>query len=451
MGSPAPRATGGSRSSIAVAAWFALVGGGALLLRLEIDAGHHLGLAAPPLHARVDPVLGAGILLAAGVAGAVAFAGPRLAATRPWRTVLVWATGVAGAWAVSLAAIRGIDRLADPLRAKAEYLAVLPRVDDLGTFLSTFTERIASYPVHVEGHPPGVVVVLWALRSVGAGGAWWAGALFLGVGVSAVAAVLIATRDVAGEMLARRAAPFVVLAPVAIWMATSADALFTGLATWGATLVIVATGRYDRRGDVAAVAGGLLLGAAVMCSYGLALVGLVPLVVARRRRRARPIGLAATGVAIVVLAFLAAGFWWLDGLFATRARYFAGIAARRPYSLFLMVDLAAFSLALGPAVFAGVARLRDSSLWLLVGAALAAVLLADLSGMSKGEVERIWLPFTPWLLLAPAALTFPARARVPGPTTPGATTPTVPRSVTTWLLAQAALAIVIETLVLTPW
>ncbi len=234
-------------------------------------------------------------------------------------------------------------------------------------------------------------------------------------------------------------------------MATSADALFTGLATWGATLVIVATGRYDRRGDVAAVAGGLLLGAAVMCSYGLALVGLVPLVVARRRRRARPIGLAATGVAIVVLAFLAAGFWWLDGLFATRARYFAGIAARRPYSLFLMVDLAAFSLALGPAVFAGVARLRDSSLWLLVGAALAAVLLADLSGMSKGEVERIWLPFTPWLLLAPAALTFPAHARVPGPTTPGATTPTVPRSVTTWLLAQAALAIAIETLVLTPW
>ena len=27
------------------------------------------------------------------------------------------------------------------------------------------------------------------------------------------------------------------------------------------------------------------------------------------------------------------------------------------------------------------------------------VLLADLSQMSRAEVERIWLPFVPWLLL----------------------------------------------------
>jgi hypothetical protein len=40
-------------------------------------------------------------------------------------------------------------------------------------------------------------------------------------------------------------------------------------------------------------------------------------------------------------------------------------------------------------------RLRDRQLWLLVGAALTAVLLADVSGLSKAEVERIWLPFAP--------------------------------------------------------
>ena len=37
---------------------------------------------------------------------------------------------------------------------------------------------------------------------------------------------------------------------------------------------------------------------------------------------------------------------------------------------------------------------------LLPAAALAAVLVANLSQMSRGETERIWLPFVPWLALA---------------------------------------------------
>ncbi|WP_029146448.1 hypothetical protein [Microbacterium luticocti] len=45
----------------------------------------------------------------------------------------------------------------------------------------------------------------------------------------------------------------------------------------------------------------------------------------------------------------------------------------------------------------------------LTAAAVAMVLLADLSQMSRAEVERIWLPFVPWLLVASALL--PARWR----------------------------------------
>ncbi|CCH19171.1 Protein of unknown function [Micromonospora lupini str. Lupac 08] len=41
---------------------------------------------------------------------------------------------------------------------------------------------------------------------------------------------------------------------------------------------------------------------------------------------------------------------------------------------------------------------------LLPLAALVAVLGADLSGLSKAEVERIWLPFVVWLLVATARL-----------------------------------------------
>ena len=48
----------------------------------------------------------------------------------------------------------------------------------------------------------------------------------------------------------------------------------------------------------------------------------------------------------------------------------------------------------------------------LAGAAAASVLLADASQMSKAEVERIWLPFVPWLLLSCALL--PERWRTRG-------------------------------------
>ncbi|GAB3226186.1 hypothetical protein GCM10027452_42520 [Micromonospora halotolerans] len=53
-------------------------------------------------------------------------------------------------------------------------------------------------------------------------------------------------------------------------------------------------------------------------------------------------------------------------------------------------------LALGPTV-------------LLPASAALAVAAADLSGMSKAEVERIWLPFGVWLLVAAAHLPPPTR------------------------------------------
>ena len=37
-------------------------------------------------------------------------------------------------------------------------------------------------------------------------------------------------------------------------------------------------------------------------------------------------------------------------------------------------------------------------------AAIAAVVMADLSQLSKAETERIWLPFAMWMLIAPAVL-----------------------------------------------
>ena len=47
----------------------------------------------------------------------------------------------------------------------------------------------------------------------------------------------------------------------------------------------------------------------------------------------------------------------------------------------------------------------------LVGASGLSIVLADASLMSKAEVERIWLPFVPWLLVSTALL--PDRWRRP--------------------------------------
>ncbi len=129
----------------------------------------------------------------------------------------------------------------------------------------------------------------------------------------------------------------------------------------------------------------------------------------------------------------AAGFWWLDGLRATGAAYWGGIGGRRPAAYLTLVgNPAALALATGPAVAAGLAATlsRARAAWrpaLLPAAALAAVLVANLSQMSRGETERIWLPFVPWLALA------------------------APGDRRGWLAAQVALALVLQTTLDSPW
>jgi hypothetical protein len=143
------------------------------------------------------------------------------------------------------------------------------------------------------------------------------------------------------------------------------------------------------------------------------------------------VGFAATGAALVVAAFTLAGFSWVDGYSKVRVIYAASIAAARPYSYFVWANLAAVMCAIGPAGVAGLRRIatRPVGPYLVVAAAVAAMLVADLSGMSKAEVERIWLPFAMWTCLACAELPHPRR----------------------WLAAQAVLALLVNHLLLTVW
>jgi methylthioxylose transferase len=435
-----PRVRSSTRAPTAVAplaTWAVILATGYLVVRWLPAASKGIHVNAPPLVGSVDWRPDPTLLLPLAVAAAVVVVGPSLAARLTWRRLMLATTATALVWPVALALLDGGHALARPVVSNDDYLAAVASVGTPASFLEGYVDRIAAYPVHVQGHPPGLVLVLWALERAGLGGSGAATALYLGGGAAAAPAVLVAARDVAGEDWARRAAPFVVLAPAAVWMATSADALFAGVGAWAVALVVLATGRPGRGGDGLAVGGGVLFGMAAFLSYGLVLLVVIPLAVAYHRRRLRPLIAAAVPGAAVAGVFLALGFWWVDGLAATRDRYFTGIGGERPYAAFAVANIACLAIALGPTIAVALARLRDRRVWLLVGGALGAVALADLSGLSKGEVERIWLPFVPWILLAAGALAIGAARRA--------------RSPHGWLGLQAATALTLQTLVHTPW
>ena len=120
------------------------------------------------------------------------------------------------------------------------------------------------------------------------------------------------------------------------------------------------------------------------------------------------------------------------------------MASDRPYSYWVWADLAAGSVAVGPSVTAALGpATRLVRRWracgptalpptvLLAGGALLAVAAATLSGLSKSEVERIWLPFLLWLV--------PLTAHLPATSRRG------------WLLASSAWAVGVTVLLRTTW
>jgi len=111
-----------------------------------------------------------------------------------------------------------------------------------------------------------------------------------------------------------------------------------------------------------------------------------------------------------------------------------GASLDRPYVYFLVADVAVLAVMLGPAVIAGLTVRPGRALGLLILSTLAAVAVADVSGLSKGEVERIWMPFMPWITLAVVGL---LRER--------------PSQVRGWLAAQAGLAIALQATIAWPW
>ncbi|MET8945813.1 hypothetical protein ABZX30_20070 [Streptomyces sp. NPDC004542] len=431
----------------------------AVLVGRHVERTHHtLRVDWPPVLGSWGPHTGPGTPAALLVAAAAVAYGPAVAARLRWRALLVTAWAASSAWIWSLALVDGWHTgVAVRLTTRYEYLRVIDRFHDVPAALRDFTHHIllhspGHWPAHVAGHPPGATLSFVLLDRIGLRGGGWAGAWCITVGATAGVAVLIAVRALATEQSARRAAPFLVLAPAAVWMGTSADAYFAAVAAWAVALLSLAV-----TGGSAwwAAASGLLFGLTCYLSYGLVLFAFLAatvLLLGRHRIRERPLLLVplAAGLAVVPVVFTLAGFDWWEAYRLLVTRYYQGAGGIRPYSYWVWANLACAVLITGLPVAAGLARAggvlsgrrrdaltrpgtlpaaAEARLALVVATALVSLLIADLSGMSKAESERIWLPFAMWLL--------PACAFLPRPRA--------------WLAAQAVLALLVNHLLRTGW
>jgi hypothetical protein len=391
--------------------WFALVTVAHLWGEGLVHIDRRVRIDAPPLAASFVTRFSFRAVLPLGVAILVLAGARRAGRSLSWPALLWAAAGAAAAWALSLALFNGVHDLTAPNHHLTQYAYEAARVHHPAAFLRGFAAHIAGYKPHVKAHPPGFVLLLWLVARMRISPAGAEVGLCVAGGAAAVPAVLVALRRMAGEPWARAAAPFLVLTPAAVWFASSADAFFAGVGAWAvALLVLAATAGQRRSGDRLAVGGGLLFGLTLYLSYGLVLLAIIPAGVAAARRNLRPLALAAGGLAPVAMAFRIGGFAWLHGLRATLPQYAMSAARYRPQSYFWFGNLGAFAIVLGPAVGPAMARLRDRGVWLLVGLSGAAVLLADASALSKAEVERIWLPFAPWIMAAAASFWEAGRA-----------------------------------------
>lgn len=453
---------------LAVLAGLLLLGTATIVgVRLN-HAGIPIHVDAPPLTAAWDPHTGPGTPFAIALAVlAVAFARP--AAERlPWRWLMLLSWCAAAAWTTSLALVDGwqfgwLGRLA----RSYGYLRAMPEIHAVGSFVRGFAAHIPgnapdSWPTDVAGHPPGATLPFVLLDRAGLPGGGWAGALIVVVGSLAAVAVPVTIRALGAPAAARRVVPYAVFFPGTVWVGVSGDGMFMGVASCGIALAVVGAVGRGRGWPWCAFAGGMLLGLTAYLSYGLVLLGTVVAAAAvctvlidrradgtlRYRRTGRWL-IVVAGVLVVPACFQLAGFSWLQGLQLLRVRYFQGWGGVRPYSYFVWANLATLVLSAGPVAAAGLLRsLRTAGrprrvaasdrhrAEVLVPAALTvsvivAITVADLIGLSKGETERIWLPFALWLIPGLALL---------------------PRSSARWALAaQVLTALLVNHLLLTRW
>lgn len=381
------------------ALWLLLGAAGIGLALLAREAGLRVGVPGAPFTGEYRVKVEVGTVLAPGVAVAV------LAATRAglferlgWRRLLLLSWLATLAWALALAVVDGGNGLAFPIANPDEYLRDVPAVgDDPARFVHDFVREAPSYSVATRTHPPAPTLLLWLLGKLGVTRPSLIGVVVTALGCLHVPAVAVAVRSLCGEVATRRLLPVLVLAPYAVWVAVSMDGVTAALTALFVALGVVASepGRTPRW----AISSGVVLGIAALFSYAVGWLAAIPLVVCFIRRRATTIAFIGTGALVPLALARLMGFDWPAGLTVAQADWSVRVGPHRSWLLWAVLDLIVLVIACGPHVVTAARWVRRTPGWpFLVGAGIG-VGFAIGSGLARGEVERSWLPFFPWLLV----------------------------------------------------
>ncbi|MEX5634543.1 hypothetical protein [Parafrankia sp. FMc2] len=403
--------------------WAVAAAAGLLLTALITASGVDLGArsdhaAAPFQQAWRTPAVAPAVLLPILVAVVTLLLAGRSAHLR-WSALLVGSFAGSLGWSLALATAAG-PGLAGGLRPPAAYLVAADAVgDDPLAYLASWTSQVSDLGPGLDGsgataggggqlagHPPGPVLLVWALDRLGVSGATALGLALTALTALSVPLVAIAVRSLCHETAARRAVPVLVLTPWALWAAASPHAV-TVLPAAAALAVGVVGCEPGRRWRLLwALASGLLLGVTSLFDYPAVWLGVGVAAAYFVRRRPLMNVLTGLGALLPFWLFLAWGFSWSDGLAA--ARVDAGIATMLAW---LALDVVVVLLAGGPVLVRALRRLRLTPGWpFLVGAA-AAALFSLCAGLAWGGAELSWLPLAPWLAVAALA----PRPRPDGP------------------------------------
>lgn len=405
-GSKRPLLAGpGARTAIALAA----IAVATIAIGLSIRAATEgLGAPLPPFFAIWDPLADSAALLwvpllGLSLLGAVAL----LRSSIGLGAFLLGALVLALLARLAVAAAReGVDGWyavfgLDP-EAGNEYLPAVPALESLGLrdFFDRFAELSPTLPIHPSAHPPGMLLTIDAFGLDDPRGL---AAFSIGAGALAVPLTYVLGRRVGLDGRAARAATLLLaFSPAAmLYGVVSTDAMYATLGTGAAVLLL------DPRLGVR-VLGGLVLAFASFFHWALLALGAFAAVVTLLRRGPRPAIELALIAGAVVLGFYGvlhavSGFDPIGAIRAAGEAYDLGISNARPYLYWLFGSPVAFAVALGlPTAWYAARSLGTGNEAAIALAAIIAV--SVLIGLTKAEVERIWLFMGPLAAVAASVL-----------------------------------------------
>jgi hypothetical protein len=385
------------------------------------------------------------LLAAAALLGLLALSGSSWARAHPRRAAVTIRAGAAVAGLAFSVGLLGLEpegsfptlaaRAMSTTWSSYYTVAVSPEVASPRAFLERHAELLPTLPKHAATHPPGPVLYYRGLvalfeRSPFLTRAFLAlqghdesreprpphtraskaaalfGALLLTfLGMAAAWPVAAMAERLSGDVLASaRAGVLWTLVPGAVLFIPQFDQAMACIIASATSMLFAAASQTRTSVRVAlAMTAGLLGGLALFLSYGslvfLSFVGLAVLVVGRfSKPTLHTLLVAATVTLGVVAATAVLGHHPLASLRAALAIHRETYTAPRSYALWLIFDLLDLAIFLGPPVAALlVVRVARSPMARALALALAVLVL---SGATRGEVGRIWIPLMPLLLVA---------------------------------------------------